>query len=151
MRPSSRWSIRPYNIRVLAQMKLPMEDTALQPGAAGVPGASRWGWGWGCCGRWAHCLQEVCAGGGPFFSPRKELRDEIGKLRSSRDDEKEVVQIFSQTLQIQGPEHPAVLKETQGESELVWLGSGDSHNDQGRKLLTSGTTRMGPRQTEEMG
>lgn len=42
----------------------------------------------------------------------------------------------SKTLQVQEHEHSAVLKEIQGESELVWLGNGDSQNDQGWKLLT---------------
>lgn len=51
---------------------------------------------------------------------------------------------------LQEPEHPAVLKETQGESEFVWLENEDSHNDQGWKLLASGIMSMGHQQTEEM-
>ena len=60
-------------------------------------------------------------------------------LCSIRDNEKVVDWIFSEAMQIQESEPLVVLKEVQANSELIWLGSGDSHNDKDWKPVTSGS------------
>lgn len=54
------------------------------------PYRGAWGFFLGLDGRWAHCLQELWAGGGPFFSPREELWEQICRLWSGRDDRKKL-------------------------------------------------------------
>ena len=61
----------------------------------------------------------------------KELQQEVSRLRSIRDDEKEVDWILSDTW-IQGePDPPAVLKEGQAESVLTGLENRDSNDGEG--------------------
>lgn len=54
------------------------------------PYRGAWGLSLGLDGGWAHCLQESCAGGEPFFSAREELREQTCRLWSGRDDRKKV-------------------------------------------------------------
>ena len=68
-----------------------------------------------------------------------ELWEQVSRLHSIRDDQKEIGQIFSKTMRLQEPERSAVLKERQAKSAFFRLGN----DDKGWKLVTSGTHRRG--------
>ena len=86
--------------------------------------------------RWL-CLQRCVLVEG--LCQQVKLLQEVIRLFSITDREKEIDWIFSETLQIQEPEHPAVLRERQAESVLVGLGKGDDW-----QLVTSGKRRKVP-------
>ena len=88
-------------------------------------------------GRWWFCLQKCVLVEG--LCHQVKLLQEVIRLFSITDGEKEIDWIFSETLQIQEPEPPAVLRERQAESVLVGLGKGDDW-----QLVTSGKRRKVP-------
>ena len=63
----------------------------------------------------------------------EELWEEVNRLRSIREDEREIDRIFSETQQLEEPQTPSVLQKqaVSGEGE-------------GWKLVTSGTKRKAP-------
>lgn len=79
--------------------------------------ASLWVWGCSECpeplaeeraGKLVSCLQEE-----GLCKHVKMLQEEVSRLHSIRDSQKEVDQIFTKTMQLQEPQCPAVLKERQ--------------------------------------
>ena len=97
------------------QTKLLKEDGALQVWRA--PGASHWScWGQG---RWSPFLHEVCAGGGSV-SPSYGAGIGHQTVQWQRL-QKEMDQIFLETLQLQKPKPTTTLKEMKAESVIIGL------------------------------
>lgn len=79
----------------------------------------------------------------------KELWEEVTRLQSIREDEKEMDQIFSETLKFQGPK-PSFEVEGLEESVPKKLESGNSHDGEGWKLVTSYTRRQVPAPSDNL-
>jgi len=72
-----------------------------------------------------------------------ELWEQVSRLQSIRDDEKEISQVLSKTMQLRKPE-PSTAAEGQAESLCVRLEGGNCHDGEGWKLVTSGPGGKAP-------